>query len=399
MFPSSLIDEMTEMVAELAATDRDGWSDAARNDELRAVLAARERFEAAILELIAQWDGRGSWGAEASTQGEGWLRANSRLGTAEVGRVMRSARFLRRHDRTRKALAAADVAPAHVDAVARVATGPRAELFGDHEETLLDAAVTTLAISDFETVTRRWRWLADDFIDGRDAARVHEARHLHLSPTLGGSVRIDGMLDPEGGAWLIAAIDRRSTPDPKDAPHRRSAAQRRADALVDLAREKSGGGSSAARTELLVHVDVETLTGIGRLDADQARCDLDGHGPVAPATIRRLACDATFRRIVIDARGVVLDVGRATQIVSPAQRRAVIARDRHCVFPGCERPARWSDIHHVVAWDQGGPTDLANLCLLCRRHHVLTHEGRWTLQSDDRGHWTAQPPTRAHAPP
>ncbi len=62
MFPSSLIDEITETVAELAATDRDGWSDAARNDELRAVLAARERFEAAILELIAQWDGRGSWG-------------------------------------------------------------------------------------------------------------------------------------------------------------------------------------------------------------------------------------------------------------------------------------------------------------------------------------------------
>ncbi len=313
---------------------------------------------------------------------------------------MRSARLLRRHGSTRKALAAADVAPAHIDAIARVATGPRAEVFGDHESTLLDAAVTTLTISDFEIVTRRWRWLADDVIHGRDAAAVHEARHLHLSPTLGGSVRIDGMLDPEGGAWLIEAIDRRSTPDPKEAPHRRSAAQRRADALVELAREHTGLTSTApARPELLVHVDAETLTAIRRLDADQARCDLDGHGPIAPATIRRLACDATFRRLVIDARGALLDVGRATQIVSPAQRRAVIARDRHCVFPGCERPARWSDIHHVVPWDDGGPTDLSNLCLLCRRHHVLTHEGRWTLQPDQHGHWTAQPPVRAHAPP
>lgn len=68
-----------------------------------------------------------------------------------------------------------------------------------------------------------------------------------------------------------------------------------------------------------------------------------------------------------------LDVGRKTPVISAALRRALAVRDRGCRFPGCDRPRSWCDAHHVVHWADGGATELANLVLLCRRHHTLTH--------------------------
>lgn len=73
-------------------------------------------------------------------------------------------------------------------------------------------------------------------------------------------------------------------------------------------------------------------------------------------------------------RSEPLDVGRRTPVVSPAMRRAVIVRDRHCRFPGCDRPHTWCDAHHVVHWADGGPTAMLNLVLLCRRHHRMVHQ-------------------------
>jgi len=74
-----------------------------------------------------------------------------------------------------------------------------------------------------------------------------------------------------------------------------------------------------------------------------------------------------------------VDVGRRTPVVPASMRRAVVVRDRHCRFPGCDRPQSWCDAHHVVHWAKGGSTSLANLVLLCRRHHRLVH-GRFRLR-------------------
>ena len=70
-----------------------------------------------------------------------------------------------------------------------------------------------------------------------------------------------------------------------------------------------------------------------------------------------------------------LDIGRSSRTVPEPMRRAVIARDRHCRFPGCRRPARWCDAHHIVHWTDDGPTRVDNLILLCRHHHTLIHRG------------------------
>jgi HNH endonuclease len=70
-----------------------------------------------------------------------------------------------------------------------------------------------------------------------------------------------------------------------------------------------------------------------------------------------------------------LDVGRASRVVTPAQRSALAVRDGGCVVPDCTRPLSWCEGHHLWHWADGGPTDLANLALVCRAHHRAVHEG------------------------
>jgi hypothetical protein len=91
-----------------------------------------------------------------------------------------------------------------------------------------------------------------------------------------------------------------------------------------------------------------------------------------------------------------LEVGRTSRVVSPAQRAALVVRDGGCAFPGCQRPPAWCEAHHLRHWLHSGPTDLANLALLCRAHHRAVHEGGWRLQRLPDSSLKATPPHRAH---
>ena len=100
---------------------------------------------------------------------------------------------------------------------------------------------------------------------------------------------------------------------------------------------------------------------------------------LGPDAVRRIACDASVVRVVLDPAGQPLDVGRRTRVVPPAIRTALTVRDRGCVHPGCDRGPQWTDAHHVRHWAEGGSTSLDNLVLLCRHHHRAVHEGRAPL--------------------
>ncbi|WP_196073342.1 HNH endonuclease signature motif containing protein, partial [Nakamurella alba] len=96
---------------------------------------------------------------------------------------------------------------------------------------------------------------------------------------------------------------------------------------------------------------------------------------------RRLLCDTKVIPAVLDALGVVLDVGRARRTVPKALRGALILRDRGCAFPGCDRPPAWCDAHHIQFWARDlGVTSLDNGVLLCGHHHRLIHQQDWTIQ-------------------
>ena len=93
-----------------------------------------------------------------------------------------------------------------------------------------------------------------------------------------------------------------------------------------------------------------------------------------------------------------LDVGRSSRAIQPAQRSALTVRDRGCVFPACARPLAWCDAHHLCHWLDGGPTDLANLALVCRAHHRAVHEGGWQLIRGPDGAFAATPSQRTQRP-
>jgi len=124
---------------------------------------------------------------------------------------------------------------------------------------------------------------------------------------------------------------------------------------------------------------------------DGARRRADWAGPLSAGAVLRLACDATISPVLTAGPSEVLDLGRSVRLVSPAQRRALVVRDRGCVWPDCDRPPAFTDAHHLRHWIDGGATDLANLALVCRRHHRLVHAG-WELTHRPDGIWSATPP-------
>jgi hypothetical protein len=159
-----------------------------------------------------------------------------------------------------------------------------------------------------------------------------------------------------------------------------------ADAAIEIARaylSGDGGNSSASdHYQVVVHVDASAL---GGGTAREARAE-PLHGGVARSdlpieTIRRLTCDGSIVEVVEDQNGVPLDVGRKTRAVPTALKRALLARDRGCTFPGCPR-THYLDAHHIEHWSKGGETSERNLTLLCTQHHRLLHEGRFSIGRD-----------------
>jgi hypothetical protein len=241
------------------------------------------------------------------------------------------------------------------------------------------------------------------------AQRRHERRGLWVSPTFQGMVAIDGLLEPEAGETLLTALEPLARPT--TAEDDRSGSQRRADALTELARRALEGGrlphSGGVRPQVTVTIDLGSLLGHPTAGGDGAWV-----GPLPAETVRRLACDAAVTRVLVtrhhaegdpgdttggdlaaQLRAAVtllpaalggaptqpLEVGRATRVVSAAQRTALAVRDGGCVAPGCDRPLAWCEAHHVRHWLHGGATDLGNLVLLCRAHHRAVHEGHQRL--------------------
>ncbi|MFD6134371.1 DUF222 domain-containing protein, partial [Isoptericola sp. NPDC060257] len=139
-----------------------------------------------------------------------------------------------------------------------------------------------------------------------------------------------------------------------------------------------------------VQVTVPVMALLGRSD-DAA--ELTGHGAIDPEVAAFLTARApSLRRLLVDpVSGELLTTDPGTYAVPAALRRYLEARDGTCRFPGCTRPAPRCDVDHTVAWADGGRTTADNLAHLCRRHHVMKHETRWTAAQEPDGTlvWTS----------
>src|SRR5439155_2287503 len=227
------------------------------------------------------------------------------------------------------------------------ASAAHPEAFSASEELLLEAAQRH-SVRDLRRAVAYWRELADADQGVDRSERAWNERHLHVSTTFHGMVRVDGDLDPETGEPLIAALgavmdgDRRSG----DGADSRTPPQRRADAMAEICRQwldrLDRPDVTGERPHLTVTMDLEAL------ERRSGAGEFDHSGPIRPETARRIACDASVSRVITRGSSEPLDVGRRTPVVPAGLRRAVVARDRTCRFPGCDRPHHWCDAHHVV---------------------------------------------------
>lgn len=235
------------------------------------------------------------------------------------------------------------------------------------EVTLVNAS-EPLSVADTRRVVDYWKTAVDGPGADTTAEELFDRRYLFGSKTLDGMVKLDGLLDPVAGDLVLTALQA-ATP-PRREGDLRSPRQRRADALTDLARTflDSGKAAGTEKPHVLVLTDLDALRGFGGGLHETASGLV-----LTPSQVRATACDAVINRIVFGPNSEPVDIGRTTRVVPPSMRRALIARDRHCRYPGCDRPHQWCDAHHVWHWADGGPTALWNLKLLCRYHHTLEH--------------------------
>ena len=170
----------------------------------------------------------------------------------------------------------------------------------------------------------------------------------------------------------------------------RMVSERRADAAVELARRQLDAGQlpevGGQKPHLAVSVDMATLS----KEPGAMAAELEWSQPIPAETARRLACDAAITPIFGGA--VSPQIGPTSRVISGPMRRSLKALDKGCRFPGCDCPPAWTDAHHLKHWADGGPQTLANLVLLCRRHHRLVHEEGWNLELGQRRELVAIPP-------
>ncbi len=252
--------------------------------------------------------------------------------------------------------------------------------FGDAEARLV-GIIEPLTASETRRALQYWH---QSVAGGDESELEHEARRgLSLSRTIDGMGRLDGWTTPSAYESLRAMFDALMPPPTQG--DIRTARQRRHDALEDLARDYLDRGDvrqvGGERPHVNVIADLEALQGIAG-----GRHEFGSGEVVTVQTLRTLACDSSVSRIVLGPKSEVIDVGRRTRVIPAALRRAIIARDRHCTWRGCDRGPRWCDVHHLTHWADGGGTEPDNLALLCRYHHTLTHRA----QGSNRG-----PPVRS----
>jgi hypothetical protein len=395
-------DLLTEAVDALVSESIDGFSTHALGDDLVTIRRAADRLDAEFLRRLHRFDqGHGAL-ADGGGSTVSWLRDHCAMVWKAAAYRLRLARTLGQLPAALDSARAGRASFSNVTLIAHLANDVGVEEVAPLESILVGAA-ETFEPAEMRSLTQATRLRLDP--DGvlADDKRAHERRRFDFDQTYGGVYVTQGEFEAEGGAVVKTVIDALSLrTGPGDT---RSASQRRADALVDLAAAHLRSGDlpdvHGQRPHLTVTVSADTLRS-GSIHAQPA--ELSGVGPIHAEIARRIACDAV-RTVVtvapvadtsaawaaVNRRPVPLSVGRATRTIPAPIRTALCVRDRGCRFPGCDRRPAWTDGHHIQHWVDGGPTELDNLVSLCRRHHRVVHEEGWRIHIGD-GDAVVEPP-------
>ncbi len=356
-----------------------------------------------------------TWKGHGDPTFDAWVGRTSGTGARAAAGEVRRAEMLDRAPDVKAAVEKGHLTLEHVDVVARLAAGTSAPVRGavaaPERRAELLAMAERMDAGAFAKSAARWAARVDQAGLERSRQGQRAARFLTLSDTPAG-VRLAGLLDADAGHRLRLALEAVSgKPAPDDD---RSSEQRRADALEAMAGAAlatppaSTDGPTGRRPHVSVLMTPETWAalrdaagqprgGVDRTEdahgptrdamgaADVTRATaapvpagapatLEDGSPVAPSELARILCDCELSRVVLRADGEAVDLGRTVRSHTPAQRRAVTARDRGCAWPGCGTPARWCEVHHLVWWDRDrGESSVRDGALLCSFHHHEVH--------------------------
>jgi hypothetical protein len=220
-------------------------------------------------------------------------------------------------------------------------------------------------------------------------AEQHDHRFLRFNDQLR---TISIQLPPDSFAETKAAIEAQAKEIPSDGETPWD--QRCCDAFMEKIRSSAGTDGTVPTASpflVVVHVPVAAFVQNSSVTANLAG-DLERHGLIDRKTVQRIACDASLSIAVDDDVGHTMYEGRAQRFPTQAQRREVMRRDRHCRFPDCTN-VTFTNVHHIVAWEPGGRTDLDNLALTCLYHHHLVHSGGWSMSGNANEELTFVGPT------
>ncbi|MGY2074514.1 DUF222 domain-containing protein [Blastococcus sp. SYSU DS0828] len=383
------MDRLTAALDDLAAEDLAGRFGPQLLDRLRPLLVAQNRLAAEVTRTVRECGVTSAAEHDGQRTMASWLRGHARLSSAAASRVVRSGRALPELPAVRAAFAAGAITAEAVAVIAPVAAPVNVAAAQAHDVDLagVDATLAEVAASRPHAELRQVvdHYLARLDPDGPEPDPT-EGRSLVFVTHADGRVGFRGELDAVGGEKFQAAIES-IVQASRPAGDSRTRAQQSADALVQLADNQLASGAlpvlRTVKPHVIVRIDltdlVDPATGPGAATTGLG-------ATISAARARWLACDGNVSRIVIGPDGELLDLGRRHRVVPPALRRAVEYRDRGCVFAGCDAPAHWCDVHHLVHWADGGETSLENSGLLCERHHTKVHHG-FRIERDTAGRW------------
>jgi hypothetical protein len=342
-------------------------------DDLGGLLRSRDVLEAKLSAGIGEVDAAELWDLEHATSMAAWVRTVLRTTHSHAQRVVSRARKLRPLPETRAAWEAGRISTAQVDAILARLTTRRLERFIEDEEQLV-GQIANLDGQDTVELMGAWANIVDDLLhDPTDTTEQPDtSSEVYASRSLDGRTELAGSLAPDLGSLVRAALRAATTRDGAEDPAR-SPAQARADALADVCKffldhhdHQNPTPKNRPHVGIVLDWDALLHEGQGTL--------LDTGEAISAETIQQILCDAAVHRILRKGVSTILDLGRTTAVVSPAQHAALAVRDDGCRWPDCDRPASWCDAHHIRPWgSQRGPTALGNLALLCRRHHRRIH--------------------------
>jgi hypothetical protein len=348
------------------------WSTQELGSALITLSTRLASLECQWMELLAEYDRREGWRVEGQLSAVDWLVWKCGLTRRGARDRLRVAHALRRRPIIAAAFATGSISYSKVREITRITDADDAT-----DEFLLRLAERGTA-ADLGRAYHHWKDLQDQERGIERYLRRWDRRRFGFHRTLDGMGVIEIVLPAEEAEEVLAHLD---VVRPVDSGTAVPLSTDRVDAFLDLLRAgrahlgtpRDGSGADRYTVHLVAQVDALN-------DRFAGGALLDG-APLGRETLRRLSCDAGIVRHMMRGTGQPLDVGRRTSVWTAAQRRAVSLRDHgHCRFIGCWR--RTCDVHHLVHYEDGGPTAVNNGCLLCPQHHTCVHELGFVITGD-----------------